>query len=78
MVDNKIISAQQLFDIYLKSLDEYISKNVNSQECALIMAEAFIVKVKELYAGKGYPEDQALLFVEHALQELDENKPTIH
>ena len=40
MVGNKIISAQQLFDIYLKSLDEYISKNVSSQECALIMAEA--------------------------------------
>ena len=49
-----------------------------NHECALIMAEALVVKVKELFAGKGYPEDQALLFVEHALQELDENKPTIH
>tara|TARA_R100000908_G_C3720171_1_gene123251 strand:- start:28 stop:264 length:237 start_codon:yes stop_codon:yes gene_type:complete len=78
MVGNKIISAQELFDIYLKSIDEYINKNINSPECALIMAEALIVKVKELFVRKGYPEDQALLFVEHALQELDENKPTIH
>mgnify|MGYP003123431920 CR=1 FL=1 len=78
MVVNKIISAQELFDIYLKSLDQYINKNISSQECALIMAEVLMVKVKELFAGKGYSEDHALLFVEHALQELNEDKPTIH
>ena len=37
-----------------------------------------ILKVKELFDGKGYSEDQTLLFIQHALQELDEDKPTIH
>ncbi len=35
-------------------------------------------KVKELFEGKGYKEEDALLVIQHAIQELDENKPTIH
>ena len=42
------------------------------------MAEALIVKVKELFLSQNYAENVALLFVEHALQELNEDKPTIH
>ena len=42
------------------------------------MAEALIVKIKQLFIGKGYVEEDALLFIEHALQELNDDKPTIH
>ena len=78
MADNHLFTSQQVFDSYLKELDNFIKHSINNHQCALIMAEALMVKVKELFAGKGYDEDQTLLFVQHALQELDENKPTIH
>ena len=81
MVDNTLITTittQDIFDAYLKELDNFIRNNIKNRQCALIMTEALMVKVKELFQGQGYDEDQTLLFVQHALQELDENKPTIH
>ena len=36
------------------------------------------IKIKQLFIGKGYAEEDALLFIEHALQELNDDKPTIH
>tara|TARA_R100001129_G_scaffold81077_1_gene55154 strand:- start:862 stop:1086 length:225 start_codon:yes stop_codon:yes gene_type:complete len=73
-----ILTAQELFDNYLRQIDKLIQDNVQSKEQSLIMAEALIVKVKELFLSQNYAENVALLFVEHALQELNEDKPTIH
>jgi len=78
MVDSTVLTAQQLFDNYLKQVDQMLKHNVHSKEQSIIMAEALLVKVKELFLLQGYPENVALLFVEHALQELNEDKPTIH
>ncbi len=81
LVDNTLITTittQDIFDAYLRELDNFIIKNINNRKCAVIMSEALIVKVKELFQGQGYDEDQTLLCVQHALQELDEHKPTIH
>tara|TARA_R100001369_G_C3247722_1_gene155456 strand:- start:84 stop:317 length:234 start_codon:yes stop_codon:yes gene_type:complete len=73
-----VLLTQELFDSYLRQLDKHIKEKVKTPEQALIMAEALMVKIKELFCLKGYTEDHALLFIEHALQELDETKPTIH
>ena len=73
-----IVSAQQVFDSYLKEIDKQIKETVKSKEQAIIMAEALIVKVKELFVMNEFGEDHALLFLEHALQELDEIKPSVH
>tara|TARA_R100000458_G_scaffold57937_1_gene65003 strand:- start:650 stop:874 length:225 start_codon:yes stop_codon:yes gene_type:complete len=73
-----IISAQQLFDNYLREVDHLIKSQVITKDQSLIMAEALMVKVKELFLSQGHPENVALLFIEHALQELNEDKPTIH
>ena len=73
-----IVSAQQVFDSYLREIDKQLKETVRSKEQAIIMAEALMVKVKELFLRSDFGEDHALLFMEHALQELDENKPTIH
>ena len=73
-----LVTPQQIFDSYINLLDKFIKDTVNSNHLALIMAEVLMVKVKELFDGKGYSEDQTLLFIQHALQELDEDKPTIH
>ena len=73
-----LVTSQQIFDSYIDLLDKFIKDTVNSNHLALIMAEVLMVKVKELFEGKGYNEEQTLLFIQHALQELDEDKPTIH
>ena len=74
-----IVTAQQVFDSYLRELDKQLKATVKAPEQALIMAEAMMVKVKELFMANKFVEDHSLLFMEHALQELDENtKPTIH
>ena len=73
-----ILTAQNVFDSYLQELDKQIRETVKTKEQALIMAEALMIKVKELFISKGFSEDVALLFMEHALQELDNTKPTIH
>jgi hypothetical protein len=73
-----ITSPQQIFDNFIQKIDSFVKQNVNSPTLALIMAEALMVKVKELFDEKGYSEEQTLLFIKHALQELDEEKPTIH
>ena len=73
-----IVTAQTIFDAYLKHLDQFIKESVQNKEQSLIMAEALMLKTKELFISQGFGEDQALLFVEHALQELNNNKPTIH
>ena len=78
MNSKNLVSPQQIFDSYIKMLDKFIKDSVNSESLALIMAEVSMVKVKELFDGKGYKEDDALLFIQHAIQELEENKPTIH
>jgi|TARA_R110000796_G_scaffold228854_1_gene346074 hypothetical protein len=75
---NIVLTPQNIFDSYLKELDKKIKETVHSPEQALIMVEVLMVKVKELFTQKGYTEDDALLFMEHTLQELDETKPTIH
>jgi len=73
-----ILTAQNVFDSYLRELDKQIKETVKTKEQSLIMAEALLVKVKELFVAKGFSEDVALLFMEHTLQELDDTKPTIH
>ena len=73
-----LITPQQIFDSYIDLLDKFIKDTVTSDHLALIMAEVLMVKVKEIFQGNGYSEDQTLLFIQHALQELDEDKPTIH
>ena len=73
-----VVSAQHVFDSYLKEMDKQIKETVKSKEQAIIMAEAMMVKVKELFVMNEFGEDHALLFLEHALQELDEIKPTVH
>jgi hypothetical protein len=78
MNSKNLVSPQQIFDSYIKMLDKFIKDSVNSDSLALIMAEVLMVKVKELFEGKGYKEEDALLFIQHAIQELEENKPTIH
>jgi hypothetical protein len=78
MNSKNLVSPQQIFDSYIKMLDKFIKDSVNSDSLALIMAEVLMVKVKELFEGKGYKEEDALLFIQHAIQELEDNKPTIH
>ena len=78
MVSKNLVSAQQIFDSYIQMLDKFIKDSVNSESLALIMAEVLMVKVKELFIGRGYKEEDALLFIQHAIQELEDNKPTIH
>ena len=78
MNSKNLVSPQQIFDSYIKMLDKFIKDSVNSDSLALIMSEVLMVKVKELFEGKGYKEEDALLFIQHAIQELEENKPTIH
>jgi|TARA_R100001460_G_scaffold44539_2_gene81320 hypothetical protein len=73
-----LVTPQQIFDSYIDLLDKFIKDSVNSDSLALIMAEVLMLKVKELFEGKGYKEEDALLFIQHAIQELEENKPTIH
>ena len=73
-----VVTAQQVFDSYLREIDKQLKETVRSKEQAIIMAEALMVKVKELFLRSDFGVDHALLFMEHALQELDENKPTIH
>ena len=68
------ISLVLFFSPYLRSSAVWVTND----NLALIMAEVLMVKVKQLFEGKGYSEDQTLLFIQHALQELDEDKPTIH
>tara|TARA_R110002124_G_scaffold79958_1_gene212049 strand:+ start:650 stop:892 length:243 start_codon:yes stop_codon:yes gene_type:complete len=74
----ELIIPQQVFDIFLDHIDKFVSFHVKNEGAALIMAEALIVKIKQLFIGKGYVEEDALLFIEHALQELNDDKPTIH
>ena len=69
---------QDVFDIFLKEADDFCKLHVKSKTSALVMAEVFIVKVKDLFHGKGSSEDDALLFIQHALQELNDTKPTKH
>ena len=69
---------QKIFDEFLEHVDKFVTFHVKNESSALIMAEAFIVKIKQLFMGKGYTEDDALLFIQHALQELNDDKPTIH
>ncbi len=78
MNQKNLVSPQKIFDSYIKMLDKFIKDSVNSDSLALIMAEVLMVKVKELFEGKGYKEEDALLFIQHAIQELEDNKPTIH
>jgi hypothetical protein len=73
-----IVTAQQMFDAYIRELDKIVHGTVKNPEQAIIMAEVLMVKVKQLFQGAGYHEEDALLFIQHALQELEENKPTIH
>ncbi len=73
-----LVTPQQIFDSYIDLLNKFIKDSVKSDHLALIMAEVLMVKVKELFEGKGYKEEDALLFIQHALQELEDNKPTIH
>ena len=51
---------------------------VHNKEQSIILAEAMMVTVKELLEAQGFAVDHSLLFIQHALQELEENKPTIH
>ena len=84
---NKMVE-QGVFDSYLELLDHFIkdliAKKVviagkdQAEVLSLIMAEALMVKVKDIFISTKFLEDQALLFMEHALQELDNTKPTIH
>ena len=84
---NKTVE-QEVFDSYLELLDHFIkdliAKKVvisgknKTEVLSLIMAEALMVKVKDIFISTKFLEDQALLFMEHALQELDNTKPTIH
>tara|TARA_B100001063_G_C16302162_1_gene328867 strand:+ start:254 stop:496 length:243 start_codon:yes stop_codon:yes gene_type:complete len=74
----ELVIPQQVFDIFLDHVDKFVSFHVKNESSALIMAEALIVKIKQLFMGKGYTEEDALLFIEHALQELNDDKPTIH
>ena len=69
---------QDVFDIFLKEADNFCKLHVKSKTAALVMAEVYIVKVKDLFHGKGYSEEDALLFIQHALPELNDTKPTIH
>lgn len=78
MVDINNHEMQEVFDIFLKEADDFCKLHVKSKTSALVMAEVFIVKVKDLFHGKGYSEDDALLFIQHALQELNDTKPTKH
>ena len=78
MVDINNHEMQEVFDIFLKEADDFCKLHVKSKTSALVMAEVFIVKVKDLFHGKGYSEEDALLFIQHALQELNDTKPTIH
>ena len=73
-----VLTNQNIFDSYLQELDKQIKGTVKNKEQVLIMAEALMVKVKELFMSKEFSEDVALLFMEHTLQELDDTKPTIH
>jgi|TARA_R110002020_G_scaffold374737_1_gene586028 hypothetical protein len=73
-----VVTAQQVFEAYLKEIDKAIKDTVKTHEQSLIMAEALLVKVKEIFYGHGKTEEEALLFIEHALQELNDTKPTIH
>ena len=73
-----LVTPQQIFDSYIDLLNKFIKDSVKSDHLALIMAEVLMVKVNELFEGKGYKEEDALLFIQHALQELEDNKPTIH
>ena len=75
MIDNEL---QETFEVFLKKADDFCQLHVKSKTSALVMAEVFIVKVKDLFHGKGYSEDDALLFIQHALQELNDTKPTKH
>lgn len=74
----ELLIPQQVFDMFVDQIDKFVSFHVKNEGAALIMAEALIVKIKQLFIGKGYAEEDALLFIEHALQELNDDKPTIH
>ena len=74
----ELLISQQVFDIFLDHIDKFVSFYVKNETSALIMAEALVLKIKQLFTGKGYAEEDALLFIEHALQELNDDKPTIH
>jgi len=78
MINKNLLTPQEIFDSYIKLLDKFVEETVKNDHLALIMAEVLMVKVKELFQGKGYDEDHTLLFIQHALQELEDNKPTIH
>ena len=78
MINKNLLTPQEVFDSYINLLDKFVKDTVKSDHLALIMAEVLMVKVKELFQGKGYGEDHTLLFIQHALQELEDNKPTIH
>tara|TARA_B100000900_G_C20244274_1_gene579260 strand:+ start:479 stop:637 length:159 start_codon:yes stop_codon:yes gene_type:complete len=49
-----LVTPQQIFDSYIDLLDKFIKDSVNSDSLALIMAEVLMLKVKELFEGKGY------------------------
>ena len=71
-------TPQEIFDNYLKELHKVVKTVVHNKEQSIILAEAMMVTVKELLEAQGFAVDHSLLFIEHALQELEENNPTIH
>ena len=74
-----VVTAQQVFDSYLREIDKQLKETVRSKEQAIIMAEALMVKVKELFLRSDFGEDHALLFMEHALHPVGfQHEPKYH
>ena len=48
-----IFNAQKIFDELISKMDKFANDNVKSETDALIMAEVLMVKLKELFEGKG-------------------------
>ena len=60
------------------NIHEYQAKQILKKYGAIIPEGVVGLTVKELLEAQGFAVDHSLLFIEHALQELEENKPTIH
>ena len=50
MVDMNNHEMQDVFEIFLKEADDFCKLHVKSKTSALVMAEVFIVKVKDLFS----------------------------
>ena len=65
-----IVTAQAIFDLHLKGLNNYVEASVKTKEHYLIIAEAMLSISREILE-KNLGEDEALQIIEHALQDTN-------